>query len=310
MRFNFKLAMVAAACTLATVAQAQVAFDANYENDTTHIDKKPSTTTNGGRVELNATGMAKNGDNFVSAKGTVLVKQDGTTGVDDAWIQVGNAAADVKLGRFEATDLFPLGQDTLVEKVSDADGNAVVGGYAANVLRGRAVGGSAATNPLHAAIGLNAGALRAELGVFASTGKAATTEIYGIRPTLVYTAGALTLRAGFENIKATNKADQNGTGVSAGYALSASSSVNVNYATNNDSKNSSFGLNGTFGGLGVGAIQDKNDSNATNTVYASYKMPLLGVKGAFLTPAVSHSSSNVANTSDVTAIRARINYAF
>jgi hypothetical protein len=215
---------------------------------------------------------------------------------------------DVKLGRFEAADLFPMGQDTLVEKVSLNAG--ATAGYTANALRGRTASGSSATNPLHAVVGVNAGALRAELGLFAATGKAGVSEVYGLRPTLVYSAGALTLRGGFENIKSTTAADQNGFGVSLGYALSSSSSLNVNYASNNDSKNSSVGANATFGGLGFGLVQDKNSANSITTFYASYKMPLLGVKGATLTPALSNSTTDQAGVSAVTALRARINYAF
>ena len=303
MRSQFKLAMVAAACTLATAASAQVAFDANYENNTTYKDAKPATTTNDGRVELNATGTAKNGANFVTARGTLLVQQTGTVGLDDAWIQAGNAVADVKLGRFEAVELFPLGQDTLIEKAG------TVGGYAANTLRGRTVANSGATNPVHAAIGLNAGALRAELGIFAATGAAGVSEVYGVRPTLVFTAGDLTLRAGFENIKQTVGADQNGTGLSVGYAV-AGGNVNLNYASNADAKLSSMGVNGVFNGFGLGVIQDKSNTNATNTVYVSYAMPLLGEKGATLTPAISNSTTDQAGVASVTAVRARINYAF
>lgn len=303
MRSQFKLALIAGACLVATAASAQVAFDANYENNTTYKDAKPATTSNDGRVELNATATAKNGSNFVSAKGTVLLKQDGTTGIDDAWIQAGTSAVDVKLGRFEAADLFPMGQDTLVEKVAG------VNGYTAGALRGRTTANNG-TNPLHAVVGVNAGALRAELGLFAATGVAAETQTYGLRPTLVYTAGALTLRGGFENIKATNAADQNGYGLSLGYALSSSSNVNVNYASNTDSKNSSVGANATFGGLGLGVVQDKNNTNSTTTFYASYAMPLLGVKGATLTPAISNSTTDQAGVASVTAVRARINYAF
>lgn len=308
MRSQFKLALIAGACLVATAASAQVAFDANYENNTTYTDSKPATTTNDGRVELNASATAKNGSNFVSAKGTVLLKQDGTTGVDDAWIQAGTSAVDVKLGRFEAADLFPLGQDTLVSKAQNGGVDAVAG-YTANALRGRTTANNG-TNPLHAVVGVNAGGLRAELGLFAATGAAGATQTYGLRPTLVYTAGALTLRGGFENIKATNAADQNGYGLSLGYALSSTSSVNVNYASNSDSKNSSVGANGTFGGLGLGVIQDKNNTNSTTTFYASYAMPLLGVKGATLTPAISNSTTDVAGVASVTAVRARINYAF
>ena len=69
-------------------------------------------------------------------------------------MQFGNAGADIKLGRFEAMDLFPLGKDTVVE-------DNTYGGYRANSLRGRM-----GSNVFHAALGLNASsAVRVELGL-------------------------------------------------------------------------------------------------------------------------------------------------
>lgn len=331
---QIRLIAVAAALACAGVANAGVAFDANYEGDVTKKSGSGVTTNStaesvgfGGRIEINAKAEMKNGDNFVTAKGSLLLKHsndsiaDGAnqTAVDDAWIQFGNSSADFKIGRHEAVDLFPVGKDTVLETAGGA-------GYRANALRGRVTDGR-----VHAIASLNASnALRIELGVVTQDkGSVATATAdgkpYGVRPTLVYTAGDLTLRAGFESFKQSSwvggtatEVNTTGTGLSAGYVFSKDSSVNVNYAkssTDNAADNSSFGVNAVFGAAGVGYIQDKkHDLNGAggktlNTLYAAYSFPLMGVKGATVTPAFSRSTSSVGNQ-DVNALRVRFNYAF
>jgi len=81
---------------------AAPAFNADFELDTTTISKSvgDSTYKQSGRVALNVTGEHTAGDNFVSGKGTALLKTDGTTGVDDAFIKFGNSAWDLQAGRF------------------------------------------------------------------------------------------------------------------------------------------------------------------------------------------------------------------
>jgi hypothetical protein len=306
MQNTFKLAAVAALCSAALAAHAGVAFDANIETNT-DFHKKTATTdnvTNGGRVEVNANAeVMKNGDFFVNAKGTVGLQlnnnstTDGNqTYVDDAWVQAGNSAFDVKVGRFEAPDLFPLGRDI-------ASNIAV--GYNGNQLRGRVKDGR-----LHAAFGANLGSsLRVEMGLI--TEKQTGSSSYGLRPIVRYSAGPLTIAAGIEAIKA------DGTGKSAtgfattlGYALSETMSFNVNYANKNKTKENSFGLNANIGNAGVGFVQSKNDvaNTKSTSLYASYAFPLFGVKGATITPALG--VTKVTGSSSDNAFRVRINYAF
>lgn len=313
MNHSVKLAALAMAAAV-TAAHAQVKFDANIEADPTYKGSQGTTKSStfmGGRVEINANAeLARNGDNFVRAKGTLIVPLSRTTdltkgennevSVDDAWIQFGNAAADLKLGRQEAADLFPMGKDVIAES---AGGDI---GYRANKLRGRFKDGA-----IHFVAGLNAGsALRAELGVVSNNNGSAEFE-RGVRPTLVYSAGGLTLRAGIESYKTQGSATTtNGYGLSAGYALGQNSTVNLSYANSSDLDASSIGLNATFGPAGVGFVQDK-DSAANrkfNTVYAAYSFPLMGIKGATITPAFSHSDGT--GVDNLTAFRLRFNYAF
>ena len=298
-----KTCAAAAALVAMGAAHADVSFNANIENDTTYTAAQGSTasdTSNGGRVEMNVlAALAKSGDNFVNAKGTLLIKNDGTTAVDDAWIQFGNAKADLKIGRQEAADLFPLGKDVVV---SGANANA--SGYRANKLRGRMADGR-----FHGVLGFNAApSLRLEVGLV--TKKTGTTTEYGMRPTAVYTTGALTLRAGLESFKnaGSSAAAKDGYGLSAGYAINSSTSLNVNYGKSTDLNASSTGVNLVAGAAGVGYVQDKTGTAKQNTYYAAYSFPLFDIKGATITPAISHSTS--AGVDNLNAFRVRLNYAF
>ena len=299
MQHTFKLVAVAAALCAASAAQAAVGFDANLELDTTYLNDangRKSDLNMAGRVELNAAAKATNGDAFVAGRASLLIKKDGDAAVDDLWVQFGNAGADVKLGRFEAVDLFPLAKDTVVDEVA--------GTYKANALRGRF-----GSNTFHGALGLNAGAgMRVELGLVQSK---TDGNVKGVRPAVVYTTGPLTLRAGFESVKTVGSTagSETGVGLSLGYALSADTNVNVNYAKKEDDK--TFGANITMGAAGLGLISGKGATEASKstTVYMAYSLPLMGVKGATITPALSFSKGG-SGTDGQTAARVRINYAF
>lgn len=303
MQTAFKLAAVTALCSMTVAAHADVAFDANLELDTTYFNQVEETASNArdsdlnmaGRVELNVAGKATNGDAFVAAKGTLLIKKDGDAAVDDMWVQFGNAGADIKLGRFEAMDLFPVGKDTVLEEAGYAT-------YRANALRGRFGSGVA-----HGALGINAGPARIEVGLVYSKEEG---DARGVRPAVSYTTGPVTLRAGIETVKVVGTDGSNtGVGLSMGYALSSDSSVNVNFAKIEDDQ--TFGVNGTFGAAGIGLVTGKRShtDDKVSTVYAAYSLPLFGVKGATLTPALSFSKGGP-DTDNQIAARVRVNYTF
>ena len=301
---TFKLAALAALCAAAAAAHADVKFDANFEGDTTSINGATDSFNSGGRIEVNANAaLLKQGDNFVNARASLLLGLNADSTVDDAWIQFGNSSVDFKFGRFEAVDLFPVAKDTvLVTPTLDDDGKTGVG-YRANTLRGRFKDGQ-----FHGALGFNAApGLRFELGLMKH--KADDKEQSGVRPAVTYTTGDLTLRAGLESFDK-GAGNQTGYGLSAGYALSKEAAVNVNYAKSSDLDSSSVGANLVYGPAGIGYIQDKTGANKLDTVYAAYSFPLLGVKGAFITPAISVSSGNNDRLADTTAFRVRLNYAF
>lgn len=305
MTASLKTLAAAAALACVAVAHADPVIDANMEFDTTYTNKVKQSATNprdsdlgmGGRVEANigAKGTAEGGG-FVAARASLLLKKDGDAAVDDMWVQAGNTAVDAKLGRFEATDLFPVGKDTVLEYAGYEP-------YRANALRGRF-----GSDTVHAALGVNAGsAVRVELGMIYSKD---VDAVRGFRPAVVFTGGPLTLRAGVESVKVVGSGKaENGFGLSGGFAIAEGSSINVNFAKLKSDK--AFGVNGTFGPAGVGLVYGKGEGSAdkVTTVYAAYSLPLFGVKDATITPAFSFSKGGTGTENQIAA-RMRINYKF
>ncbi len=309
--FSIRTTAAVAVLSLGGTAFA-AAFDFNLELDNTYRSGSAVAATDEGlsqrgRVEMNASGRA--GANlFVAGKAAFLAKKDGTVGTDDKWIQVGSAGGDVKLGRFEAADLFPLAQDTLINHAGNV--------YGTNTLRGRKDG-----SQFHGAGTLNLSAgLSLELGVVENK-----TTARGVRPVLSYAAGPLTARLGFEAGKyaavgGASANDVRGVGATVsynfgGFKLTGNlASGKTDAATRNNQ--SAIALTAATGGLVVGVISGKTEAavgeDKVQTVYASYNMPLFDIKGASITPALSSSTGKTAagvETSE-NSLRIRLNYAF
>jgi hypothetical protein len=309
-----------------------VAFkaDANIELDTTHQNNDVG-ATQGGRVELNLMGKTTLGDAFLAGKASFLAKKDGATSTDDMWVQAGNARLDLKLGRFEAVDLFPQGRDTVLNRAGS-------GVYRANFIRGR-FGGSAG-NVVHlAGHALLAEGLNLELGL-AETGKAenlAAGQAEGLRPVLSYSANGLLLKAGVELGRMSDGGaagsarfvDLRGVGFSATKALGPGN-LNVNVAVGKADglwKSATVAANytvplGPWVHAEFGRIDPQapgRSSETVRTVAAGYQFSLFGIKNAYVTPAVSWSSSSAdsfqaglggTGQASEKAVRVRFNYTF
>jgi hypothetical protein len=357
-----KLTAVAAAALLSAPAFAAMTTDANLELDTTFRSKitpgeivpgLPSTQgarqgglAQDGRVEFNVAGKAGDANGFVAGRGTLLIKKDGTTATDDMWGQIGTGIVDLKLGRFEATDMFPPGKDVYVE-----DGANAAGGYR-NALRGRR-----GNSDFHGALTINpGGGVSVELGfiehkrVFDLSAAAATNtqsgnaapEAKGIRPVVSFAAGPVTVKVALESGKVGGGGITDGAGTTVkgakfnGFAATVGGAFegvgfNVNLGTGKikktdltpEIKATSFGANATFGPAGVGLIMDTakvldaaGDIKAKDmVVYAAYSIPLFGT-GATLTPAVSHQTGKITGQGltdkykSATGVRVRMNYTF
>lgn len=316
--FILRATSVAACLALAPAAFAAPTIDANIELDSTYNSGSANNATNNagvsktgmdqsGRLELNISQKAGT-DYFVAGRATLLAQKGGGAGTDDLWVQLGSASADVKLGRFEAADLFPIAQDTVVNHAGNV--------YGTNLLRGR-------TDKFHAAGTFKmGGTLSFELGLIDATDTALGTGAKGVRPVVMFSSGAFGFKLGAESGQygvSGNKID--GMGATVGYSANGMA-LNVNFAQGKrdaatDNKMTSLAINGQIGAFAAGFVSAKNDQVGGDfqiqTVHASYSIPLFGVAGASLTPAISHSTikDSVAGTSkDVDAFRVRVHYDF
>jgi hypothetical protein len=290
---------------------AHAEFNANIEFDNTYLNQNRGLSQSG-RVELNAVGKVSP-QYFVAGKASFLAKRDGSTATDDMWVQFGSSAADLKLGRFEAADLFPIPRDALVLYANN-DGQGFV--YRANALRGRFGNASNGQGYFHAAGTANfGGGLSLELGVVET--KAVDTK--GIRPVLTYADGPLTVKIGAEALKwGATARSETGVGVSGAYHFSGFKPIlNVAMVKNGlGQKQSTYGLivDTSFGAT-VGYIHGTTELPAgdykTDTVYAAYSMPLFDISGASVTFAGSLSKAGGTNISqDEKGVKVRVNYKF
>lgn len=279
---------VAVAALIAAPAFAAVAIDANVEMDTTYQNNARG-ASQGGRVELNAFSKTDKGGGFVAGRASYLATKGGTAAIDDMWVQFGNASGDIKLGRFEAADLFPMGKDTIVE-----DGGTPTG-YRTNAFRGR-------TSSAHAALTLNAGS-----GVGFELGVMADAKNTGIRPVVSFGMDGFSVKAGLENGKNAAGAKVSGAGLTVGTTM-AGAGLNVSFGSGKVGgvKSSSFGVNATMGAAGLGYIMDKT-TKKENIFYAAYSLPLFDT-GATITPAASYSKAD--GEAKRIGLRVRVNYAF
>jgi len=234
------------------------------------------------------------GDYFAALGLRLSLNRPADVARGDSWVQVGNRVADLKLGRFEAMDLFPLGKDVALEAVPGYRP------YLVNRLRGRADNGSR-----QVALGLNLGeAWRAELSWMSSQN---TGQFEGLRTGASYQSGPWRLRGGVESVQAVDGEKSTGLGFSAGYVLDDDVGFNLSFATID--KDSSLGLNASLGALGLGwlSVIDDRSLGKSNALYAAYTMPLTRWKGAVLTPGISLAKGD-ATTEMQLSTRVRLQY--
>lgn len=310
MRNKLFCMLAAVSPLIAAPAFAAIDFSANVELDTTYQNNGRG-ASQGGRVELNVYTKTDKGGGFVASRVSYMANKSTTavvegpfgqypaavTTVDDMWVQIGNASGDIKLGRFEAADLFPTGKDTIVEF------QGAPSGYRANAFRLR-------TTSAHAALNLNAGnGIGFELGVMAAA------KNIGIRPVVSFGMDGFTAKIGFENGKNAAGTKVSGAGITVGTTM-AGAGINLSYgsgkttaaaASSASVKGSSLGLNATMGAAGVGYIMDKTGSAKENMFYAAYSLPLFDT-GATITPAASYSKAD--GEAKRIGLRVRVNYAF
>ena len=357
-----KLIALAVASLASTGAFA--AFDANIELDNLYqnrdsvvienaggvlggVNTAPKGLSQSGRVEMNASGKV-GADMFVAGRASFLAQKSGGAATDDMWVQLGNSAVDLKLGRFEAADLFPIPRDayipianydiskqtpsTFLTYTFDPLTGEPVAKFAPTipitsagaVYRGSALRGRMGADVFHGALTFNVGGgLSAELGVVASD--KSRDNITGLRPVLTYMAGPLMVRGGFESFARGNSEKASGYGLTGSYdlggiTLSANfASAKLNYVDDRKSRTYGVFMNTAMGfAAGYIASEDSGGTNSvalgkfkTSTLYAAYTIPLFDIKGASATAAIATSDGGGSNNAEkVNGAKVRFNYAF
>ncbi len=265
-----------------------------------------------GRILLNFTAL-KELDS--GAYGQIVVQPtvsvNAGASADDAWLGFGKRQSwGMKVGRFEAYDMFPLGQDIFVEHSGDSandlykDGHGYI--YMLKEGRGRAgKGGQVLLNH-------QAGNWYLELSTLIGdrTNLFADQQYHGYqvekakdsliaRPVIAWSNQQLKLALGAETNLIDHAMEANGQAISQrnGYGLTGSwladgLSVNLNLARMDavDETDTTAGANLVWQNLGLGYIYAINDIDAVNlaagsdygalvgthkihTTYASYKIP-------------------------------------
>nr|WP_158118383.1 carbohydrate porin [Vibrio cidicii] len=246
-----------------------VEFDLNY-TDKNATDKQEFSQT--GRVLVQvAAEHTVSGDRYIKMQAQPLLKTSGDVELDDAWFAMGKKADwELKVGRFEAYDLFPVGQDTMLAYAGDEP-------YRANAARGRGDNGQVAFSKTFDSVYIEVGSL------FKEASNADNNAVF-LRPVVSFQAtDSFRVAGGLEaNVTADKKDTDNdfmGYGVTANYSADAVS-VNLNYAfrdfDSQTKEQSTIGANLLVSGFGLGHVYSQDETNATktklNTTYASYEI--------------------------------------
>lgn len=268
-----------------------------------------------GRILLDVGGeRATEAGHYARFKAQPLIQTNGGFGLDDAWFAFGSRSGlELKVGRYEAFDLFPLGQDTFVSYTGDtSDGLYMDGqGYVYQAKEGRGRADSAG----QVMLSQRSGDLYAEVSTLFGdrTDLFADSTYHGfdiqeedaknsfiVRPVLAWTPGPWTLAAGVEaNLVDDALVDERGDDISdrMGYGTRLSYaaddwSVNVNlaYLDAHEEDNLTLGLNALWRNFGVGYIRAQNEIDdvkagategfitaageySVDTLYSSYRFP-------------------------------------
>jgi len=283
-----KIIALAVAAVVAAPAMADLTISSNIETNSTV--ESGSDFAQAGRVAVTFAGSttADSGVYVKAQTGQEFGLDGGRTGVD-TYLELGNEAANVKLGYVREAEIWTQAGDTYVAQTG------AVTGYKGTSLRGRD------SNNVILTVNAGPAVLQASLRDVngnVNTRYTATASVGGVN------LGAAMEEAGIE------------TAATTGYVLNASTamgagSIGASYAKN-DADSKSWTIVGSFAGVNAGYLYEENAAGTEETsLYAAYPVAdFAGVSGLTMTPAVSMADDNVTGSDDVTGVRVRFNYAF
>jgi len=301
MKKTFKLSLAATLVASAMTANAgiylidsdkghfsiggNVELDLNYENRDSA--EKDYTFDQSGRIAINFSGQrnSEDGNHYVKFFAEQVMETNGNVGLDDSWFSVGATDRwDLRVGRFEAFDMFPVGQDIFFEHTGDTsnelytDGNAYL--YQMKEGRGRGDTGqimySQTFNNLYVEVATMIGDRSNFFGENANGGHtyhgatidSATKDSFIVRPVVAYQMGDFRVAASLETnlvsdtvtAEGVDIGDRTGYGFTANYNI-GNLDLNANYAYMDavDETNQSTGVNVTWNRIGLGYVYGVND---------------------------------------------------
>jgi hypothetical protein len=288
-----------------------VEFDFNFENIENHkrdangsVIPGSSETSN----EFNQTGrilLEFSGERYTESGHVFqvnvqpLMGSDGQVNLDDAWFAFGAQDGwNLRMGRFEAFDMFPVGQDTFLEYSGDTandlymDGAAYV--YQMKEGRGRGSDGQLMYSQNFGNVYLEVSSMIGDRSVlFGQNAFNGDVTYHGekvvnnkdsvlLRPVVAYQAGNFGIAASMEaNLVKDAVITENGVDISdrKGYGVTANYSTadwnliaNFAYMDAVDEDNMTVGVNALYKGFGLGYIHAANEyENKKITTYAEGK---------------------------------------
>ena len=279
--------------------------------------------TAGGRIliDINGERVLENG-NFAAFKVNPLYKQQGGTGVDDAWFKFGAKNNwNFTLGHFEAADLSPAGQDTYVVAHSI---------YTADTARGRLDGSDVTAGQVMFQKTMGAWGFELSSMFGANEGQSGTTknkDAVIARPVITWAGDMVSVAVGAE-VNLVTDAYVNGTedasdwtGFGATTTIKASDDLSLTLHTafkdDNDADQLSAGIGAQYQNFYAHYLYGTTDGTSATEVeehvlYASYKVPsILDLDNFDIYLAASYGSKDVGSTStDETGARIRFKYIF
>ncbi|MGR5092088.1 carbohydrate porin [Vibrio maritimus] len=365
MKNTFKLSLAAVLVSTAMAANAgisivdneqgnfsiggDVEFDFNFQ-DREGVENNEFNQT--GRILLEFAGeRITNTGHVFQVNVQPLMESSGNVALDDAWFAFGAQDGwNLRMGRFEAFDMFPVGQDTFLEYSGDTSNELVSDAapyvYQMKEARGRGSDGqimySQTFNNLYVELGSMIGD-RSDLFVGGTYHGATidadkTKDSVLIRPVVGYQAGNFGIAASLETNLVKNAvvttegvdiSDRMGYGVTANYTTADWNLIaNFAYMDAVDENNMTAGVNALYKGFGLGYIHANNEYEnkkltytegkaKVDTVYASYEFAdVLQVDdfsiylGAYYTTIDDQTTAKVFEEESDKGVRVRFKYFF
>ena len=209
-------------------------------------------------------------DHYLKVQVQPLLKSTGDVDLDDAFFAIGRQADwELKVGRFEAFDMFPVGQDTMLDFAGTEP-------YRLKDARGRGDYGQVS-------YAKSLDKLYFEMGSLFKENNGADQNAVFVRPVAAFQAtDSLRFAAGMEANLTADKADADndylGYGATIKYAVQ-DFSLDLSYAyrdfDTNDREDSSVGAVIQYKRFGLGHIYSQEETTSKlkmNTTWASYEI--------------------------------------